>query len=264
MQNIENILDTLHLEDLNNEAHPSIFDDNENYNMFIIRLPIIGENLDSKSFGFILTDQKSYYYDKEKKEFKEFDNEFTSVYKMVDKAVDRVLRSFTKFQDMVSDLEEDLYANNTDKDFLNSWLEIKLQILRVERILARTTNIMDEFIGFYKDNEEFPINKYIDIHEHLDRIMRSALLQLSKLDYLYSFYNAKSNDKMNKMIEESQSIVDKKVLSKKWKEMFKMIVEDNPYLFLYIPNSITVINKNIKNVENSPSGIWHNYIKWEK
>jgi len=200
MQNIENILDTLHLEDLNNEAHPSIFDDNENYNMFIIRLPIIGENLDSKSFGFILTDQKSYYYDKEKKEFKEFDNEFTSVYKMVDKAVDRVLRSFTKFQDMVSDLEEDLYANNTDKDFLNSWLEIKLQILRVERILARTTNIMDEFIGFYKDNEEFPINKYIDIHEHLDRIMRSALLQLSKLDYLYSFYNAKSNDKMNKMI----------------------------------------------------------------
>jgi len=200
MQNIENILDTLHLEDLNNEAHPSIFDDNENYNMFIIRLPIIGENLDSKSFGFILTAQKSYYYDKEKKEFKEFDNEFTSVYKMVDKAVDRVLRSFTKFQDMVSDLEEDLYANNTDKDFLNSWLEIKLQILRVERILARTTNIMDEFIGFYKDNEEFPINKYIDIHEHLDRIMRSALLQLSKLDYLYSFYNAKSNDKMNKMI----------------------------------------------------------------
>jgi magnesium transporter len=30
--------------------------------------------------------------------------------------------------------------------------------------------------------------------------MRSATLQLSKLDYLYSFYNAKSNDKMNKMI----------------------------------------------------------------
>lgn len=200
MQNIENILDTLHLEDLNNEAHPSIFDDNENYNMLIVRLPMIGEQLSSKSFGFILTDQKSYYYDKEKKEFKEFDNEFTSVYKMVDKAADRVLRSFTRFQDLVSDLEENLYANNTDKDFLNSWLEIKLQILRVERILARTTNIMDEFIGFYKDNEDFPINKYIDIHEHLDRIMRSALLQLSKLDYLYSFYNAKSNDKMNKMI----------------------------------------------------------------
>jgi peptide/nickel transport system substrate-binding protein len=72
------------------------------------------------------------------------------------------------------------------------------------------------------------------------------------------------NKEMNRMIEESQSIVDKKILAKKWQKMFKMIVEDNPYLFLYIPNSITVINKKIKNVENSPSGIWHNYIKWEK
>ncbi|QFR50270.1 peptide ABC transporter substrate-binding protein [Sulfurimonas lithotrophica] len=72
------------------------------------------------------------------------------------------------------------------------------------------------------------------------------------------------NEKMDRLIEESQSIVDKNKLSKMWKKMFKIIVDDNPYLFLYIPNSITVINKNIKNVENSPSGIWHNYIKWEK
>lgn len=72
------------------------------------------------------------------------------------------------------------------------------------------------------------------------------------------------NEKMNKMIEKSQSIVDKNVLSKMWKKMFKIIVDDNPYLFLYIPNEITVINKKIKNIENSPSGIWHNYIKWEK
>lgn len=72
------------------------------------------------------------------------------------------------------------------------------------------------------------------------------------------------NKKMDKMIEESQQTIDKKKLAKKWQKMFKIIVEDNPYLFLYISNSITVINKNIKNVENSPSGIWHNYIKWEK
>jgi peptide/nickel transport system substrate-binding protein len=72
------------------------------------------------------------------------------------------------------------------------------------------------------------------------------------------------NKKMDKMIEKSQSVVDKKKLSKMWQKMFKILVEDNPYLFLYIPNSITVINKNIKNVENSQSGIWHNYIKWEK
>ena len=72
------------------------------------------------------------------------------------------------------------------------------------------------------------------------------------------------NKKVDKMIEESQTIIDRAKLSEIWREMFKIIVDDNPYLFLYIPNSITTINKKITNVESSPSGIWHNYIKWEK
>jgi len=72
------------------------------------------------------------------------------------------------------------------------------------------------------------------------------------------------NSKMDKMIEESQTMINRDELSKVWQEMFKMIVDDNPYLFLYIPNSITAVDKNIKNIEPSPSGIWHNYIEWEK
>ena len=73
-----------------------------------------------------------------------------------------------------------------------------------------------------------------------------------------------NNPIVDKMIEESQSIVDRDKLSAVWKSMFKIIVDDNPYLFLYIPNSITAVNKDIKNIEPSLSGIWHNYIKWEK
>ena len=73
-----------------------------------------------------------------------------------------------------------------------------------------------------------------------------------------------SNPKVDKMIEFSQSIIDKEKLAVVWQEMFKIIVEDNPYLFLYIPNSITAVNRDIKNIEPSLSGIWHNYILWEK
>ncbi len=72
------------------------------------------------------------------------------------------------------------------------------------------------------------------------------------------------NERLDKMIETSQSMVDRDELAKLWQEMFAMIVKDNPYLFLYIPNSITAVNKNIKNIVPSPSGIWHNYIEWEK
>ncbi len=73
-----------------------------------------------------------------------------------------------------------------------------------------------------------------------------------------------NNPIMDEMIDKSQSMVDREELSKLWKKMFKIIVDDNPYLFLYIPNSITSVNKNIKNIEPSLSGIWHNHILWEK
>ncbi|MCF6339515.1 MAG: peptide-binding protein [Sulfurimonas sp.] len=73
-----------------------------------------------------------------------------------------------------------------------------------------------------------------------------------------------NNPKIDRMIEESQSIVDKEKLAIIWKKMFKLITDENPYLFLYIPNSITTVSKDIKNIEPSPSGVWHNYIKWEK
>jgi len=73
-----------------------------------------------------------------------------------------------------------------------------------------------------------------------------------------------NNSTIDEMIEKSQSMIDREELSQLWKKMFKIIVEDNPYLFLYIPNSITSVDKNIKNIEPSLSGIWHNYIKWEK
>ncbi|MDQ1263239.1 MAG: peptide/nickel transport system substrate-binding protein [Campylobacterota bacterium] len=72
------------------------------------------------------------------------------------------------------------------------------------------------------------------------------------------------NKTVDKMIEESQSIIDGEALSSTQREMFRLIVEDNPYLFLYIPNSITAVSKNIKNIDNGLSGIWHNYITWEK
>lgn len=73
-----------------------------------------------------------------------------------------------------------------------------------------------------------------------------------------------NNPKMDKMIEQSQTIVDREKLGKLWQEMFKMIADDNPYLFLYIPNSITTVNKEIKNIKPAKGGIWHNYIEWEK
>jgi len=72
------------------------------------------------------------------------------------------------------------------------------------------------------------------------------------------------NEEVDRLIKEAEKTIDKKRLSKIYKRIFKLIVEDNPYLFLYIPNSITAVNKKIKNVSPSIIGVMHNVIDWIK
>ena len=71
-----------------------------------------------------------------------------------------------------------------------------------------------------------------------------------------------SNPKVDKLIEKGNITVQRDKLTKIYKEIFKLIAEDIPYLFLYIPNSISVVHKKIENVEPSFIGIMHNQKDW--
>ncbi len=200
MEKLEQQIDTLHIEDLRNELHPSFFGENDGYEILIVRLPIINDALEVKSIGFITTTDKSYLYDKEKKIFEKLNDKFEGPYKILNKLLDKFLKSFRNYQDTVSDLEELMYDDKITDDFMKNWLNLKRDIVSIERLLLRSSLTIDELINFYEKEEEFPINSYIDLHEHMERTMRSAGLQLSKLDYLYNFYTARTNEKMNKMI----------------------------------------------------------------
>ncbi len=72
------------------------------------------------------------------------------------------------------------------------------------------------------------------------------------------------NKKVDELIKKAETTIDKKLLSKYYKEIFRLIVNDHPYVFLYIPNSITAVNRSIKNVSPSIIGIMHNEIDWIK
>ncbi len=200
MKHLEQILDPLHLEDLRNKLHPSIFDENEAYDMFIMRVPLFKKKLDALSLGFILTRDGSYFYNKGEERFERLGGRFEGPYAIIDEEMDKVLKSFSAYQDTIADMEERLYTDTHDAGFMTRWLDLKSDIVRLERILLRATIIMKEVISCYEGDASFPINAYVDLHEHMDRTMRAATLQLSKLDYLYTFYNVRTNEKMNKMI----------------------------------------------------------------
>lgn len=200
MKNIEQLIDPLHLEDLRNELHPSIFDENEEYDLLIIRLPVIGKTLDARSIGFVVTADASYLYDKSEQRFQELGNRFEAPYNLIDALMDEVLKSFSHYPDIIADMEELLYQDRSAEDFMTHWMELKRDILRVERILLRSSVTLKAVIEEYEEEKGFPVNGYADLHEHMERTMRAAALQLSKLDYLYSFYNVRTNEKMNRMI----------------------------------------------------------------
>jgi len=72
------------------------------------------------------------------------------------------------------------------------------------------------------------------------------------------------NPEVDKLIVESEKIIDPRQFAANYQKLFKQIVEDYPYIFLYIPNSITAVNKQIKGIEPSIIGIDHNQIDWTK
>ena len=200
MQNIEALIDKLHLEDLHNRVHPSIFDENDAYDMLIVRLPVLKEKMESISLGFIFTHEKSYQFNLENNKLEALESRFESPYAIIDPLLDNLLKSFSKYHDQISDIEESLYTDSVETDFMTQWLHLKRDILRIERIMLRTSDVIQNMINYYESNKDFPENHYYDIHEHCERVLRSASLQLSKLDYLYNFYNTRTNEKMNRLI----------------------------------------------------------------
>ena len=72
------------------------------------------------------------------------------------------------------------------------------------------------------------------------------------------------NTEVDELIVKASTTVNREKLSQIYKKLFALIANDNPYLFLYIPNSITSINADIKNVEPTFIGVMHNQKDWIK
>ncbi|MBE0495950.1 MAG: peptide ABC transporter substrate-binding protein [Campylobacterales bacterium] len=73
-----------------------------------------------------------------------------------------------------------------------------------------------------------------------------------------------ANGHVDALIKEAERTVDGEKFGKIYREIYRHIAEDVPYLFLYIPKSLSVVNRAITPVEPAFIGITHNLEKWEK
>ncbi len=72
------------------------------------------------------------------------------------------------------------------------------------------------------------------------------------------------NEKVDAMIERAEKLTDMRKVGEIYREMFNIIAADRPYIFLYIPDSITAVNRRITPIVPSIIGIMHNQIDWIK
>ncbi len=70
------------------------------------------------------------------------------------------------------------------------------------------------------------------------------------------------NERVDLLLEEGRRTFDQTKRAAIYREIHKLIYEDQPYLFLYSPEALPIVHKRFRGVEASPIGIGYNFIKW--
>lgn len=193
-------LHDLHLKDLQNPLHPSTYEEYLDYRILVLRLP---EQMSKKSkihsYGFILSNEGIYYYDKKQGDFTLLSNDLSDLYHFLDDKIDTLMHDIEIVQEKVVSLEESLYKKFTSP-FMDHWHGLKKELARSERVILKAVDILKLFILKSKTSDHFPLNEFNDLHEHLERTLRSNVAANDQLDNLYHYYTLRSNDRMNRSI----------------------------------------------------------------
>ena len=70
------------------------------------------------------------------------------------------------------------------------------------------------------------------------------------------------NEEVDKLLEAGQATYDLNERKAAYDRIQEILAEEQPYTFLYVPNSHTALNKRFENIEPAPAGISHNFIDW--
>lgn len=70
------------------------------------------------------------------------------------------------------------------------------------------------------------------------------------------------NDRVDELLEQGRSTFDQAERKKIYDEFQEILAEEQPYTFLFVPDSLPVVARRFHGIEEAPSGIMHNFIRW--
>ena len=185
------------IDDILNKDHPSDFEPTKEFSVLILRLPYIkDDNVEVYSYGFLIKDDEVYIFNRKTQDFEKLGS-FIELHDYLDIRIDKILVKLNKFHLQIAKIEDSLYENKISKSFPNEWLKLKKELVLIERLMAHAMIAFERFIKYYKLQDNFA---FMDLNEHINRSFRFAKNAIEKLDYLYEFFKAKQDEKMNKIM----------------------------------------------------------------
>nr|WP_320051018.1 peptide-binding protein [uncultured Desulfuromonas sp.] len=70
------------------------------------------------------------------------------------------------------------------------------------------------------------------------------------------------NERVDELLEQGRSTFDQAQRKQIYDEFQQILAEEQPYTFLFVPDSLPVVARRFHGIEEAPSGIMHNFIRW--
>ena len=61
---------------------------------------------------------------------------------------------------------------------------------------------------------------------------------------------------------EARGIFDQDKRAKLYHRIHSILYDDQPYMFLYVPDALPIVHERFHGIEPAPVGIGYNFIKW--
>ncbi|WP_457564588.1 magnesium transporter CorA family protein [Caminibacter sp.] len=185
-------------DDIENKNHPSDFEFKDNIGVLILRLPYIkNDKVEVVSYAFLIKEDKIYKYDRKLEDF-ELLGGFDKLYEYLDVRIDKILAKIVKLHSIIAEVEDEMYEEKLDKSFPKTYLKLKKDLVLIERLMGHALIALERFCKHYKDKiDEL---EFQDLIEHVSRAFSLSKNGIDKLDYLYDFYRARVDEKMNNIM----------------------------------------------------------------
>ncbi len=70
------------------------------------------------------------------------------------------------------------------------------------------------------------------------------------------------NEEVDALLEKGRSTFDRDERKRCYDRIQEILADDQPYIFLYVPDALPIFNARIRGIDPAPIGIGHNVIRW--